>query len=61
MNKIHESWKYEGYTKTDDNEFTLTNVPIIVFYKRADYIVIRYTDESGKPQDINLVAISSGI
>ncbi|MBR2106069.1 MAG: SH3 domain-containing protein, partial [Treponema sp.] len=61
MNKIHESWKYEGYTKTDDNEFTLTNVPIIVFYKRADYIVIRYTDESGKPQDINLVAISEDL
>ena len=61
MNKIHESWKYEGYTKTNDNEFTLTNVPIIVFYKRADYIVIRYTDESGKPQDINLVAISEDL
>jgi hypothetical protein len=61
MNKIHESWKYEGYTKTNDNEFTLKNVPIIVFYKRADYIVIRYTDESGKPQDINLVAISEDL
>ena len=42
--------------KTDYFEFTLTNVPIIVFYKRADYIVIRYTDKSGKPLDINLVA-----
>mgnify|MGYP003294753947 FL=1 len=61
INKIHENWKYEGYTKTDDNEFTLTNVPIIVFYKRADYIVIRYTDESGKPLDINLVALEKNI
>lgn len=61
INKIHENWKYEGYTKTDDNEFTLTNVPIIVFYKRADYIVIRYTDESGKPLDINLVALEENI
>jgi hypothetical protein len=61
MNKIHESWKYEGYTKTNDNEFTLTNVPIIVFYKRADYIVIRYTDKSGKPLDINLVALEENI
>ena len=47
--------------KTDDNEFTLTNVPIIVFYKRADYIVIRYTDKSGKPLDINLVALEENI
>ena len=61
INKIHENWKYEGYTKTDDNEFTLTNVPIIVFYKRADYIVIRYTDKSGKPLDINLVALEENI
>ena len=61
INKIHENWKYEGYTKTDDNEFTLTNVPIIVFYKRADYIVVRYTDKSGKPLDINLVALEENI
>lgn len=61
VNKIHENWKYEGYTKTDDNEFTLTNVPIIVFYKRADYIVLRYTDKSGKPQDINLVSLEENI
>jgi len=54
---IHESWKYEGYTKTNDNEFTLKNIPVVIIYKKSDFIVARYTGESGKPQDINLVTI----
>jgi len=58
---IHESWNYEGYTKTDDREYTLKNIPIKVIYRNAAYIVLRYTDESGKPQDLNFVTINSDI
>lgn len=54
---IHENWKYEGYTKTNDNEFTLKNIPVVITYKKSDFIVLRYTGENGKPQDINLVTI----
>lgn len=61
INKIHETWTYEGFTKTSSNEFTLNNVPIVITYKRDDFIVIRYTDESGKPQDVNLVSIEADI
>lgn len=58
---IHENWKYEGYVKSDENEFTLKNIPVIIIYRRADFIVVRYTNETGKPQDLNLVAISEDI
>ena len=58
---IHENWKYEGYVKTNENEFTLKNIPIIVVYKNSGFVVARYTNESGKPQDINLVCIESDI
>lgn len=58
---IHEQWDYEGYTKTDDWQYTLKNIPIIVIYKNMNFIVLRYTDASGKPQDLNFVSISEDI
>lgn len=59
--QIHETWMYEGYTKTDDREYKLKNIPIRIIYRKADYIVLRYTDESGKPQDLDFVTISSDL
>ncbi len=58
---IHESWNYDGYTKTDDNEYSLNGIPLKIIYRRANYIVLRYTDSSGKPQDLNFVIISDSI
>ena len=55
---IHESWDYDGYTKTDDNEYTLNGISLKIIYRRAGYIVLRYTDSSGKPQDLNFITIS---
>ena len=60
-NQIHESWDFDGYIKTDDNEYTLNGVPIKIIYRRANYIVLRYTDSSGKPQDLNFVTISESV
>lgn len=60
-NAIHESWQYEGYTKTDDYEYTLKNISMKIIYRNAGYIVLRYTDESGKPQDLNFVTIDADI
>lgn len=58
---IHESWNFEGYTKTDDREYTLKNISMKIIYRNAGYIVLRYTDASGKPQDLNFVTISEDI
>ena len=58
---IHESWDYDGYTKTDDNEYTLNGISLKIIYRRAGYIVLRYTDSSGKPQDLNFITVSENI
>ncbi|MBP5746881.1 MAG: hypothetical protein J6W63_00775, partial [Treponema sp.] len=42
-------------------EYDLTGIPITIIYKKASFIVARYTDDSGKPQEINLVSISEDI
>jgi len=61
MQKIHESWDFEGYSKADDYEYELTNIPIKIYYRRQGYIVARYTDDSGKPQDLDLVTLDVNI
>ena len=59
--KIHESWIYEGYSKVDDREYELKNISIKIIYRKTDYIVVRYTDETGKPQDLNFVTIKEDL
>ena len=61
MSGIHESWDYTGYTKTDDFQYTLNSIPITIVYKKAAFIVVRYTDDSGKPQELNLVTLAEDI
>jgi len=61
LSDIHESWDYNGYTKTDDREYTLKDVPLKVFYKKSNYVVVRYTGSSGKPQDLDFVLIDDNI
>ena len=58
---IHESWDYDGYTKTDDNEYSLNGISLKIIYRRSNFIVLRYTDSSGKPQDLNYVTLSESV
>ena len=58
---IHETWDFTGYTKTDDREYTLKGIPMKIIYRNAAYIVLRYTDSSGKPQDLNFVTLSENL
>lgn len=61
LSDIHESWDYTGYTKTGDREYTLKGIPVVIYYKNAGFIVVRYTGSSGKPQDLNFVTLADNI
>jgi len=58
---IHENWTYDGYTRTGDNQYTLKGIPIIIIYKKSTFIVVRYTDDTGKPQEINLITLEEDL
>ena len=60
-NEIHESWNFDGYTKTDENEYSLNGISLKIIYRRANYIVLRYTDASGKPQDLNFITLADSV
>lgn len=61
LSDIHESWKYNGFVRQDKKEYTLKDIPIKLFYKKEGYIIIRYTGQSGKPQDLDFVILNDSI
>lgn len=58
---IHESWDYKGYEKVAEKQYKLVDIPIIIIYKNPEFIVLRYTGDSGKPQELNFVIIKEDI
>ena len=58
---IHELWDFKGYTKTGDREYTLTDIPVVIIVRRSNYIVLRYTGESGKPQELDFITIDTDL
>lgn len=61
LDGIHENWTYDGYSRTSDNEYALKDIPIVIIYRRSDFIVVRYTDDSGKPQELNFVTVEQDL
>ena len=61
MPKISESWTYTGAEATGANAYQLTGIPVIVTVRKGNYIVVRYTGASGKPEDFNLVTIDGNL
>ena len=61
MPKIREEWEYTGAVQTSANQYNLNDIPVVVTVRRSNFIVVRYTGESGKPEDFNLVTISENI
>lgn len=61
----NKEWDYTGAvednTIVNANAYKLNDIPIIVSVKSPTYIVVRYTGESGKPEDFNLVTIEEDI
>lgn len=65
MPGIKKEWDYTGASEdstiVNAKAFKLNDIPIIVSVKKSTYIVARYTGESGKPEDFNLVTIDADI
>lgn len=61
MPKLYQMWDYTGVTKTGEGQFKINDVPIVLTVRRSNFIVVRYTGESGKPEDFNLVTIEQNL
>ena len=54
-------WDFNGVTKNGDGQYKINDVPIVLTVRRNDFVVVRYTGESGKPEDFNLVTIQQNL
>ena len=65
MPEVKKEWDYTGASEdttiVNARSYKLNDIPIIVTIKNPVYIVVRYTGESGKPEDFNLVTIDADI
>ena len=61
MAGLNISWPYNGVSKTQEGTYKYNDIPIEITVRNSDFIVVRYTNESGKPQDFNLVTIAENI
>ncbi len=65
MPEVKKEWDYTGASEdttiVNARSYKLNDIPIIVTIKNPAYIVVRYTGESGKPEDFNLVTIDADI
>lgn len=61
MPKVDRTWDYAGAEETGTNIYQLKDIPMIITVRYGGYIVVRYTDESGKPKDFNLVTIDGNL
>ena len=61
MDGVNRSWEYHGSTESGANAYKLNDIPMIVTVRRDNFIVVRYTGPSGKPEDFNLVTIAEDI
>lgn len=58
---IDESWHYDGAQLVAGSQYRLNGIPITVNIRRDNYISISYTNETGKPEDFNLVTLNFDI
>lgn len=61
MPGVNVNWQYNGVSKNTEDTYKYNDIPIEITVRNQDFIVVRYTDDSGKPQDFNLVTISENI
>jgi len=55
LKAVKKTWDYAGYEKVGRNQYELTDIPITITTRKDNFIVVRYTGSSGKPQDYSLI------
>ncbi|MCQ2590501.1 MAG: SH3 domain-containing protein [Treponema sp.] len=55
LKAVKKTWDYSGYEKVGRNQYELTDIPITITTRKDNFIVVRYTGSSGKPQDFSLI------
>lgn len=54
---VTASFPYGEFIKADSGEYKIEGAPVEVFVRSRDYIVVKYTDSSGKPKSYSFISL----
>lgn len=58
---ISVTYPYNGVTTTSEFVYKFNDAPFIMTIKKTGFIVLQYTDDSGKPQAFDLVTLGTSV
>lgn len=58
---IDQEYDYAGVTKVDENVYKFTDTPFQVTVRGDTYMVVQYTDDSGKRKSYNFVTLEANV
>lgn len=58
---ISVTYPYKGVTTTSEYVYRFNDAPFVMTIRRSGYIVLQYTDSSGKPQAFDLVTLGQSV
>lgn len=61
MPGLKGEWNYTGAENAESGEYKLNSIPIVIAVRGDDYIIVKYTGSSGKPENFGLVSIEEDI
>ena len=61
MPGLKGEWNYTGAENAGSGEYKLNSIPIVIAVRGDDYIIVKYTGSSGKPENFGLVSIEEDI
>lgn len=61
MPGLKGEWNYTGAENAGSGEYKLNSIPIVIAVRGDDYIIVKYTGSSGKPENFGLVSIQEDI
>lgn len=61
MPGLKGEWNYTGAENAESGEYKLNSIPIVIAVRGDDYIIVKYTGSSGKPENFGLVSIQEDI
>lgn len=58
LHNVNAFFPYSGIKKTDVKEYEFENAPVKLIVKNAGSIIVKYTDQSGKPKTYSFVTLN---
>ena len=58
---LNVSFPYSEFEKSDNGDYKAKNAPVEIVPRNSKFIIVKYTDEGGKPKSYNFVSLDGNV